>query len=343
MEKRLIVIVAMPDALSLDITGTTDVFSFAKQMINQQGNDYLHHGYEVVVASATYDLNVTTNSGLVIFCKTSIFNITEKIDTLLIGGSSTAHIELPELVSWMKLNAPKIRRIGSICLGAFLLAQCGFLKNRRATTHWMFCKELSSLYEHIRVDPDPIFIKDDNIYTSAGATAGIDLALALVEEDHGRKISLKIAQMLVLYLRRPGNQSQYSNILSQQFASKKQIRDLQQWITDNLKKNLDVQNLAEKALMSPRNFARVFVAETGMTPAKYIQQLRIECSKRLLEETNFSLDQIAQECGFGSTDTMRNIFVRNMQTTPHDYRSLFGTALQTVHKRQSGFSAMTVS
>lgn len=324
MQKRLVVIIAMPDSLSLDCVGPTDVFSCANQMLQLHGNQ--GEGYRVIVASATPELKVTFNNGLTIACETSIYQITEKIDTLLIAGFSSGHIwdNYPELIDWLKSHARDLRRICSVCIGAFVLAESGFLTGKRATTHWQFCKELSSAYEGIHVKPDPIFVKDEQIYTSAGASAGIDLSLALVEEDFGRKISLQVAQTLVLYLKRPGNQSQFSNLLSHQLSCKTPIRELQQWMMSNLKENLDVKHLSDLVAMSPRNFARVFAAETGLTPAKYTERLRIEASKRYLEATALSIDEIAHEAGFGSQDSMRKIFMRNLNTTPHEYRNLFG-------------------
>lgn len=327
MEKRIVVIVVMPDGLSLDITGPADVFSVAAEIIAAKGFDHTNKNYRLIFASATEELNVATSSGMTINCQTSIFNIQEKIDTLIIGGFPRNHDwkSFPKLVNWLRKNAWQIRRVCSVCIGAFVLAESGFLKNKKATTHWRYCKELSTIYEQVEVDPNPIFVKDGTVYTSAGASAGIDLSLALVEEDFGRELSLEIAQTLVLYLRRPGNQSQFSNLLAQQFSGKKVIRDLQQWIMDNLKEDLNVECLAKKVSMSPRNFARVFVTETELTPAKYIEKLRVESSRRFLEETDFSLDQIATACGFGSADTMRNIFMRNIHTTPYDYRNQFGS------------------
>lgn len=325
MEKRLIVIIAMPGGLAIDITGPSDVFSCARQMVDSKCTNPLGVNYQLLIASPTRELSVTTDSGLVITCQTSIFDVSEKIDTLIIGGNSRVRQQFSELIDWLKKHFASIKRVCSVCIGAFILAEAGLLKNKDATTHWMHCSELSSRFELIRVDPNSIFVKDGHIYTSAGASAGIDLSLALVEEDFGRDISLDIARTLVLYLRRPGNQSQFSNLLSQQFSNKKPVRELQQWIQTNLKANLNVQVLAEKVSMSPRNFARVFFTETGFTPAKYIERLRVEFSKRYLEETNYSLEQIAHECGFGSTDTMRNIFLRTIDTTPYDYRSLFGS------------------
>ncbi|RYG02910.1 MAG: GlxA family transcriptional regulator, partial [Chitinophagaceae bacterium] len=266
------------------------------------------------------------SSGLVISCQQSIDTVDFPIDTLIIGGFSMDYDwkSQPGLVNWLRANAHSIRRIAAVCLGAFLLAESGLLKNKKATTHWLNYRELQTSYEEILVDPDPIFIKDGNVYTSAGATAGIDMSLSLVQEDHGRDVVLKIAKILVLYLQRPGNQSQFSELLMQQESAKKPIAALQQWIKAHLREPISNQMLAEQVSMSPRNFARVFLAETGFTPAKYIERLRLEYSKRYLEESNDTLEETAEQCGFGTADRMRKIFIRNYQMTPLDYRQFFG-------------------
>lgn len=328
MEKRLVVIVAMPDALTLDIIGPADVFTGANHFYPSETLKKVDVEYEVLTVSATEDLDVSTRSGIVISTKNSIYTIDKKIDTLLIAGfpSHREWKKFPKLVEWIKLKAPGIRRVGSVCIGAFILAEAGLLRNRRATTHWMNCQELHSSYEDIRVNPDPIFVKDGNIYTSAGASAGIDLSLAMVEEDHGPELALTIARYLVLYLRRPGNQSQFSNLLGQQLSSKKPILELQLWIAEHLQENLNVDRLSSRLAMSPRNFARVFHLETGCTPARYIEKLRVESGRRFLEETRFSLDEIAEKCGFGSADTMRKAFLRHLDTSPSYYRNLFGSS-----------------
>jgi transcriptional regulator GlxA family with amidase domain len=327
MKKRLIVIVAMPNGIALDTTGPADVFASTNQLMAARDAELSANPYELCIASPTEDLQVITVSGLVITCQISILHVTAPIDTLLIGGHSFDRTgrTYPAFVAWLAAHAPQIRRICSVCIGAFVLADAGLLRSRRATTHWLSCNELQRVSTTSQVDPQAIFVKDGPIYTSAGASAGIDLALALVEEDVGRDISLYIARILVLYLRRPGNQAQFSSLLSQQTASKKPIRDLQQWIGGHLKGDLSVLALADRTAMSHRNFARVFAAETGQTPAKYVEKLRLESSKRYLEETTFSLDEIARECGFGSADTMRLSYLRHLHTTPHDYRQLFGT------------------
>jgi transcriptional regulator GlxA family with amidase domain len=322
MGRKKIVIIAMPEALSFDIMGPSDVFALADYFRHSKGNEGLFPFYEIMVVSATRELTVRTASGVNISCEHSIYSISGPIDTLIIGGLSLTEKRTgyPAVVKWIRENAGRCRRICSVCIGAFMLAEAGLLSGKNATTHWQYWQELRDNYENIHVDPDPIFVRDGNIYTSAGISAGIDLSLALVEEDLGRNISLQIAQMLVLYLRRPGNQSQFSPLLTQQISSKQQIKDLQAWIAGNLRGNLSIEALAAQAAMSPRNSTDV-----GMTPGKYVEGLRVEFSKRYLEETNLTMDQIAQECGFGTADTMRKLFHRNMGMSPFAYRTLFGS------------------
>jgi transcriptional regulator GlxA family with amidase domain len=210
-----------------------------------------------------------------------------------------------------------------------LLAAAGLLEDRSATTHWQWCEELRRRHPDIRVEPDRIFIRDGNVYTSAGITAGMDMALALVEEDHGSEVALQIARELVLFLRRPGGQSQFSTVLSQQAVSNKPIRDLQAWMAGHLHEAITVEMMAERASMSPRNFARVFVRETGMTPARFVERLRVDAARRRLEESGDGLDKIAEDCGFGSVDSLRRAFMRVLGTRPKRYRDMFQTNTNT--------------
>jgi transcriptional regulator GlxA family with amidase domain len=214
-----------------------------------------------------------------------------------------------------------------VCTGAFLLARVGILEGRKATTHWTACGALARTYPTIDVDPDPIFIRDGNVYTSAGVTAGIDLALALVEEDLGADTALEVARSLVLFIRRPGGQAQFSRGLAHQRASRPGIRQLQSWILDNLDHDLSVAALAERAFMSQRNFARVFTAEVGVTPAAYVEGVRLERARVLLETTDRQLEEIAQRCGFGTVETLRRAFGRRLHVSPSDYRQRFATVI----------------
>jgi transcriptional regulator GlxA family with amidase domain len=208
-----------------------------------------------------------------------------------------------------------------VCVGAFLLAEAGVLNGKRATSHWKFVSELSKRYPQVKVESEPIWVRDGNIFTSAGISAGIDLALAWVEEDCGSALAHEIARELVLFLRRPGGQQQLSVSLAKQASEMKNIQELQVWIADHLEKNLSVQVLAQRVAMSVRNFERVFTRETGCTPARYVAQMRVEAARRQLEHSDKSIEQIARHCGFVNADLMRRAFARSVGTTPARYRS----------------------
>jgi transcriptional regulator GlxA family with amidase domain len=328
MEKtKHIVIIAPPMTSILDVAGPLEVFSKTVDYI-RDNIPSSKHSYTTHVVSVDVDTIVNTSSGLPILCEGSIGSINYEVDTVLVAGKgSLENMELLYLANWLNDNFKRFRRVASICAGAFVLAEAGLLNGRRATSHWMVCDKMAKLYPEINVEKDPIFIKDGNIYTSAGISTGMDLALALVEEDFGRDIAIMVARMLVLYLKRPGNQSQFSNILMHQTVNYEPVRNIQDWIIDHLDQELTVEILAEKASMSPRNFARVFMRETGITPAKYVEKVRLETARRRLEETRLSIDEISTECGFGNADGFRRSFLRNLRTTPTDYRKNFTTAL----------------
>jgi transcriptional regulator GlxA family with amidase domain len=217
----------------------------------------------------------------------------------------------------------RARRVCSVCTGAFLLAQAGVLEGRRATTHWERCAELEHDHPAIEVDPDAIFVRDGNVYTSAGVTAGIDLALALVEEDLGAAAALAVARTLVLFVRRPGDQAQFSSALAGQMAEHSGIRELQGWIADHLDEDLSVETLAARVHMSPRNFARVFARSVGVTPAAFVQASRLERARVFLETTDLRLDELASRCGFGTVDALRRTFARRLHVSPSEYRARF--------------------
>jgi transcriptional regulator GlxA family with amidase domain len=227
------------------------------------------------------------------------------------------------VVRWLQRIAHQVRRIGSICTGTFLLARAGLLNGRRATTHWKYCEPLTRRYPAVKLEPDPIFVRDGNVYTSAGVTAGMDMALALVEEDAGSNLALEVARELVLYLRRPGGQSQFSAALTLQTTDCQPFRDLAAWVLEHLRNHLSVEVLASRVGMSPRNFARVFRAETNTTPAKFVESLRLEVARRRLQESNASLETIASTCGFRNCDAMRSTFKRILRVAPGEYRWRF--------------------
>jgi transcriptional regulator GlxA family with amidase domain len=228
-----------------------------------------------------------------------------------------------EVVDWVARASGRARRTVSICTGTFLLAQAGLLDDRPAVTHWAYCAELQRRFEGVRVDPDPVFINDGDVWTSAGSTAGIDLSLALVEQDLGPRVAVATARRLVMFLKRPGGQSQFSRVLSAQQATRHELRDLQGWIAGNLEDDLSIPVLAERASMSERSFTRAFVREVGQSPAAYVEGLRIERARALLEDGARSLDAVAQAVGFASQEVMRRAFQRRLGVSPSAYRDRF--------------------
>jgi transcriptional regulator GlxA family with amidase domain len=247
----------------------------------------------------------------------------------LAGGNGTEAAALDmELIDWIRRAARRSRRVTSVCSGAFLLAQAGLLDGKRATTHWSVTDLLGDLFPDVDVDPDRIYVKDGSTYTSAGVTAGMDLALALVEEDHGAAAALEIARQLVLFVHRPGGQSQFSVQLEAQAAERHPIRDAQTFIADHLAADLSVGALAGLAHMSTRNFARCFRSELGVTPAAYVERARVEAARRLLESSDRSVAAIASECGFGTVETLHRSFRRSVHVTPGEYRRHFTTSRQ---------------
>jgi transcriptional regulator GlxA family with amidase domain len=321
---RRIVFVSGAGVEILDLVGPLQVFARALEM-HSRTNPGSPPIYSVEVVSISSRRSLIANCGLRINADRTFREVRGKIDTLLVaGGDAIEQNEInPEAVRWLKRIAPRIRRVGSVCTGAMLLARAGLLDGRRATTHWNWCQALIKRAPRARVDAEPIFVRDENIYTSAGVTAGMDLALALVEEDHGSPLALQIARNLVLYLRRPGGQSQFSAALSLQLTDRKPLRELEAWVLDNLQKPLTVPLLAERVAMSSRNFARVFTKEMKTTPAKFVERLRVEAARRRLEESHNSMEMIAGECGFGNVNSMRNVFQRTLKTAPGQYRRHF--------------------
>jgi transcriptional regulator GlxA family with amidase domain len=321
---RRIVFVAGPGVEILDLVGPLQVFARASEMHGRE-NPGSPPIYSVEVATVSSRRSLIANCGLRITAEKTFREVHGKIDTLLVaGGDAIEQNEINlEAVRWLKKISERIRRVGSVCTGAMLLARAGLLDGRRATTHWNWCQTLIKRAPRARVDADPIFVRDENVYTSAGVTAGMDLALALVEEDYGSRLALQVARNLVLYLRRPGGQSQFSAALSLQLTDRKPLRELEAWVLDNLHKPLTVPLLAEHVAMSPRNFARVFSKEMKTTPAKFVERLRVEAARRRLEESHNSMEMIAGECGFGNVNSMRNVFQRTLKIAPGQYRRYF--------------------
>jgi transcriptional regulator GlxA family with amidase domain len=316
MSPRRIVVVAFPDVLSLDVTGPSEVFSIAERLG--------HHPYALeVVASRAAPLR--TSSGLRLVPDRAITACRGPIDTLVVpGGLGTAAARGDEkLVAWIRAAATRSRRVASVCTGAFLLAKAGLLDGRRATTHWNSCAALQRNHPEITVEPDSIFVRDGDVYSSAGVTAGIDLALALVEADAGRDAALEVARQLVVFVQRPGGQAQFSAQLAHPPARRDVLRDLQAWLPDHLDEDLSVEALAERAFMSPRNFARAFRDEVGVTPAAYVAELRLERARVELEAGDAPVEAVARRCGFGTVETMRRTFQRRLHASPAEYRDRF--------------------
>lgn len=323
-QKRRIGFVVFDGELFMDVIGPLEVFSVATACLAGQGR--ANAGYEVELIAPKAG-PVTSSSGLTLYAERS-FSDTDlgRYDTLIVGGSGNMTViedTARVLRRWFTDADGKVRRIVSTCTGTFFLAEAGLLNGRRAVTHWRECDRLAALYPQVIVDRDPVFIKDGAVYTSAGVTAGLDLALALVEEDFGRKISLAVARLFVMFLKRPGGQSQFSALLNAQMVETDPISQVQQWLLANLDQNLTIETLAERAAMSPRNFARVFTRATGSTPAEFVIRARVEAVKRCLEDSNDSLLLISERCGFGSTETLRRNFQRYVGVSPLDYRARF--------------------
>jgi transcriptional regulator GlxA family with amidase domain len=321
---RRILFVTGPGTEILDLVGPLQVFARASDLYGR-ANPGKSPIYSIEVASLSSRRSLVANCGLRFAADETFRQVRGRIDTLLVaGGDAIEKNEVnPEAVRWLRNVAGRARRVGSVCTGAMLLARAGLLEGRRATTHWNWCQALIKSAPQTKVDPDPIFVRDENIYTSAGVTAGMDLALALVEEDHGSRLALQVARNLVLYLRRPGGQSQFSAALSLQLTDRKPLLELAGWILDNLRKPLTVPVLAQRVAMSPRNFARVFTQEMKTTPAKFVERLRVEAARRRLEESHNSMEAIAAECGFANINAMRNVFQRMLRIPPGQYRRHF--------------------
>ncbi|MGA2163589.1 MAG: DJ-1/PfpI family protein [Solirubrobacteraceae bacterium] len=339
-----VVIVVYPGVQSLDVTGPLEVFSEAQQLL-ESGLRRIPTGQPLAeatpggVSDCGYTTTVVspdgapmaTSSGLTIVPDADLDGAPRRIDTLLVAGGNGAHDACVDtaLIEWIVARAPTARRVASVCTGAFVLAAAGLLDGRRATTHWAAAAELARRHPRVNVDPEPIFVRDGEVWTSAGVTAGMDLALAMVEEDLDRDAALTIARHLVLFLRRPGNQSQFSATLATHAPARSGLREVQRYAVEHLAADLTVEALAQLAHMSPRHFARSFRAEVGLTPARYVERLRLEAARRRLEESTEPVAAVALACGFGTAETMRRSFLRALEVGPAEYRRRFHTATHT--------------
>jgi transcriptional regulator GlxA family with amidase domain len=323
MGLRRIVMVAMPCAEVVEIGGVLDIFYAVNERLVAAGTP--DPGYAVEVVSPVPTVNAWP--GLRLVADRSYRSVRGPMDTLIVTGVDRPDDARrdPELIRWLARTAPRARRMVGLCTGSFVLAEAGLLDGREATTHWAFCDELTRRFPEVTVQKDPIFVRDGAVYTSAGATAGVDLVLSLVEEDLGRRVALAVAQWMVVFLKRPGGQAQFSAQLSTQLAERAPLRELQAWILEHPGVDLSVAALARRVAMSPRNFFRVFVREIGMTPGRFVERVRVEAARRLLEETTRGVVNVATACGFGSPETMRIAFRRTLGVSPKGYRSRFCT------------------
>jgi transcriptional regulator GlxA family with amidase domain len=320
---RRVVILAFADVQPLDVFGPAEVFSGASRIVKG--------AYDVEVVAREPAIRARSG-GYAIVPRRTVAACRGPIDTLIVaGGPGVKELELDEsMMRWLRAAAKRSRRVCSVCTGAFLLARAGVLDGRRATTHWAACGELQRRFPDVEVDPDPIFVKDGDVWTSAGVTAGVDLALAMVEEDLGPDVSRDIARALVVFLQRPGGQSQFSTHLSAERAERPPLRELQAWMADNLHADLRVEALADRVAMSPRNFARAFRRDTGLTPAAYVEALRVEDARRRLEQGTEPIEIVAGRSGFGTPETMRRAFARRVGVAPAEYRARFRRAPEPV-------------
>ncbi|RBQ11531.1 GlxA family transcriptional regulator [Pedobacter miscanthi] len=321
--KKKVIIVAMTGRMMMDFVGPADVFTTTNLFLKHSGLD---EGYEVLIAAPTADKKVSTGAGADLLCNTSVLDIRSSIDTLIISNyeshESPAEIFEP-FYKWLSKRTEKnTRRIASVCAGTFALAKAGLINNRKVTTHWEQNEKLQKSYPLLMVDTNPFYVKDGHIYTSGGVSSGIDLALAMVEEDFGKDVAIQVARELVVYLYRPGYQSQFGNLLPV-IESSALSQKLRSWVLEHLNEQLDVKRIADHLNMSPRNFTRVFHKRTGTPPAKFVEKVRVEQARKLLEDTDDSLENIAERCGFGAPSSMRRTFLRLLMITPSDYRRAF--------------------
>ncbi|MER6031451.1 GlxA family transcriptional regulator [Streptomyces sp. NPDC001851] len=316
MAQRTLLFVLFDGVQSLDVTGPLEVFAGAET----------HTPGTYRVRTASLDGGpVRTSSGLTLVPDEALAAARDP-HTLLVPGGQGTRAPDPRLIEWLRAHGPRADRLVSVCTGAVLLAAAGLLDGRRATTHWAYCDKLARDHPAVTVDPEPIYVRDGDVATSAGVTSGIDLALALVEEDLDRDVALAVARHLVVFLRRPGNQAQFSAQLAAQTARRAPLREVQRWITEHPAGDLTVESLAARARLSPRHFARAFREETGMTPGRYVDRVRLEHARRLLEDTADSIEETARASGYGTPEAMRRAFVKALGTAPAEYRRRFRPA-----------------
>ena len=319
---REVVVVGHPGALGMELTGACDIFALANAVAAEAGRP---PAYRVAVASMGGG-PLPLWGGLELAGTADLAGLRRPVDTLLVAGGPCAHDAADDdaFVAVVRRLAARSRRVGALCTGAFILAAAGLLEGRQATTHWLFGDELAQRHPGVAVDTTPVFTGSDGVWTSAGVTASYDLLLSFVEEDLGADVARDVARVLVVFLRRTGNQAQFSAQLQTQVADRQPLRELQQYIADHPDADLSLAALARRLHMSPRHLGRVFCQQVGMSPGRYVERIRLETARRRLEESDQSVEAVAQAAGFGSTETMRRVFVANLAVSPTDYRRRFG-------------------
>ncbi|MFQ5608823.1 MAG: GlxA family transcriptional regulator [Woeseiaceae bacterium] len=322
-ESRRIAALAYPGLQLLDIIGPLETFNLAAQQLVDDG-EAKQRAYEVLVVAR--ESVVPSMSGLSVTAARTLHDSLDDIDTILVPGALTGNVsffEDTDYLAWVQRASTSVRRVCSVCSGALLLAAAGLLDGKRATTHWMDAPELREKFPRVRVEANQIYLEDDGIYTSGGITAGIDLALALVERDHSRRLALKVAKRLLVFLKRPGDQLQFNAFIAAQVQPTK-FETLLDWVTDNLGREIDTASLAKRACMSERSFRRKFEAEFDMPVRRYLSQARVIKAQSLLETTSLPISAVARHCGFKSAEAMRYAFAAELEVTPSEYRQRFG-------------------
>lgn len=318
---RIVEFLLYPGVLTMDITGPLEVFNTATLLLKNIGEE--KEGYSYIFTSKDAG-PVRTTSGLALIADSSFSEKTYPDMFIVPGGSADITSDLfHDYLTYVKDIKSRTKRVVSVCKGAFILAETGMLHHKKVTTHWMNAEELKESYPDVTVESEAIFLKDGNIYTSAGVTSGIDLALSLVEEDYGRSLALEVSRYLVLYYKRPGNQSQFSSPLSNQAAAGERFQKLYNWLSENLSRNISVEEMAEFSAMSVRNFARVFKKETGRNPGKFFENMKLERAREIIGNSCKSLEEIAVISGFGREERLRRAFLRRYGLTPSQYRLHF--------------------
>jgi transcriptional regulator GlxA family with amidase domain len=322
-EPRVIAIVAMPGVQLLDVSGPLDVFAEANVQAKK-------NAYRLLIVAKNAG-HIRSSSGVRLVPDLVIGDAAEvRIDTLLVAGCPNAADVPPDpaVVAWLRRMAPRARRYGSVCSGAFLLAATGLIDGRRVTTHWAVARQLALHYPSVTVDEDAIHVRDGPLRTAAGVTAGLDLALALVEEDLGRDVAMKVASQLVMYFKRSGGQMQFSRTGVAAPAGRSALQEVQRWVAVNPAADHSVAALAKRADLSPRHFARLFRNEVGITPASWVETARVTAARRLLEGGRHSPKQVAARCGFADADTLRRAFARRVGVTPAEYRKRYARVMR---------------